>query len=112
MGKLVVCDECVPRGVTALLADEAEVTTVAALGLAGRPDIDVLGALQRRPGAVLVTVDRGFRWTRREQIGRVSVVLLHTRSNQLIDLLEMMPQLRAAVRQARPGRVTVVEPRR
>jgi hypothetical protein len=42
----------------------------------------------------------------------VSVVLLHTRSNQLIDLLEMMPQLRAAVRQARPGRVTVVEPRR
>ena len=112
MGKLVVCDECVPRGISALLADEAEVTTVAALGLAGRTDLEVLSALQRRAGAVLVTVDRGFRWTRREQIGRVSVVLLHARSNQLIDLLEMMPQLRAAVRRARSGRVTVVEPRK
>ena len=91
MGKLVVCDECVPRGISALLADEAEVTTVAALGLAGRTDLEVLSALQRRAGTVLVTVDRGFRWTRREQIGRVSVVLLHARSNQLIDLLELMP---------------------
>ena len=111
MATRVVCDECIPHGIAALLADDFDATTVVRLGLAGRSDVDVLAALQREPGAVLVTVDRGFRWARPERIGRVAVILLHARSNQVVDLVEAMPSQRAAIRHAKPGQVTVVDRR-
>jgi hypothetical protein len=78
------------------------------LGLTGQTDDMVLRALQALPSVVLVTVDRGFRWATPARVGRVAVVLLHARSNQLVDLVEALPALRMAIRRAEPGRVMEV----
>jgi len=106
--RLVGCDECIPRGLAVLLSEDAEVLTVRKLGLAGRTDDMVRRALQALLSVVLVTVNRGFRWTAPARIGRVAVVLLYARSNQLVDLVEALPALRKAIRRAEPGRVMEV----
>jgi hypothetical protein len=108
VGKVVICDECIPRGFAALLGDSFDVTTVAARGWAGADDDQLLDRLHQIPGAVLVTMDRGFRWVRPRRVGRVAVVLVHARSSQLVDLVELAPDVVSAVRRAQPGRVITV----
>lgn len=109
MGKVVICDECVPRGFAAMLGDRFEVVTVARLGWAGCSDLELLARLQRVRGAVLVTMDRGMRWTNRHRIGTVGVVLMHARTNQLVDIVELLPDVAEAIARAQPGRVVVVQ---
>ena len=108
MAKVVICDECIPRGFAAMLGDNFEVKTVARLGWAGRTDDEILARMQVIPSAVLVTMDRGIRWTHPRRIGSVRVVLMHARTNHLIDVVELLPDVVAAIKRARPGRVEVV----
>lgn len=81
----------------------------ARLGWAGCTDDVLLARMQQMGYPVLVTMDRGLRWARPRSAGAVGVVLMHARTNQLVDVVELLPDVVSAVRRVRAGQVVVVD---
>lgn len=99
----LLLDECVPKRIGRLLAPH-DVQTVQQAGWNGIKN----GALLARAAAtfdVFVTVDQGIRYQQNLVGLEIAVVVLAARSNDIDDLAPLVPQLLAAVDEARPGDV-------
>ncbi len=57
---------------------------------------------------VFLTVDRNLAFQQQLPKFSIAVVLMHSRSNRITDLLELIPELIAAIPTAKPGVVTHV----
>lgn len=99
----VLLDGCVPKR----LADELtehKVKTAPEMGWADLDDGPLLEAMAGRFD-VLVTVDKSLPRQQRLDNRSFAVVVLRTRTNRLVDLLPLVPALRRAIGELRPGHV-------
>jgi hypothetical protein len=103
----VLLDESVPHDLVEHLRDFAA-TTVQALGWAGMKNGALLRAAREAGFAVLVTVDRRMEYQQDIARSGLALVVLRARTTRVVDLLPLIPSLRAALRQARSGAVTHV----
>lgn len=101
----VLLDACVPKRLARELPAH-KVAAVADLGWAGLDDGPLLDAMATEFDA-LVTVDGNLPKQQRLDHRAFGVVVLRAKTNRLVDLLPLVPKLRATLK--RLGRGQVVE---
>jgi len=102
----VLLDECLPEGLRAELP-EHRVLTVREAGLAGKKDGDLLAAASGRFDA-FITMDRSLQWQQRVSAFDVGVVIIRARSNSLLSLRPLVPDLLRLLALVRPSQVVRV----
>jgi hypothetical protein len=100
----VLLDECVPRPLRAELPGH-EVNTVAEAGWAGVKNGALLQLAATR-FEVLLTVDRNLEYQQNFADVTIAVIVIEAPSNDVEVLRPLMPKVRAALPNARPGTVT------
>ncbi|MDB5985486.1 MAG: hypothetical protein JWR16_539 [Nevskia sp.] len=102
----VLLDECVDTRLAAHLA-AFDTRTVHDQGWSGISNGKLL-ALAQAEFDVFVTVDRNLAFQQHLPKFSIAVVLLHARSNRVSDLAALIPDLTAAIPNAKRGVVTRV----
>ena len=87
----ILLDECLPEGLRAELSGH-RVLTAREAGLAGKKDGDLLAAASGRFD-VFVTMDRSLQWQQRVSAFEVGVVIIRARSNSLLSIQPLVPDL-------------------
>jgi hypothetical protein len=100
----IVLDECVPRGLMRALAD-LDVAHVVDLGWSGRRNGVLLASMLEAGFAVFLTVDRNLAFQQNIPAAGVSIIVLHATKNRVQDLVPLMPEVRAILTSAEPGKV-------
>jgi hypothetical protein len=103
----VLLDECVPRRLARDFAD-LQVSHALDEGWAGQRNGTLLRSMQSAGFAVLVTVDRNLQFQQNIAAAGVAVIVIHARSNRLVDLRPFVPLVSAAVVKVRRGEVVHV----
>jgi hypothetical protein len=99
----VLLDECLPERLGKELAPH-DVKTVKQAGLAGRKDgALLLGAVGRFD--VFLTVDRSLEWQQQVRSLSIAFVVLRARSNSLLSLRPLVPDVLRAMEFVAPGQV-------
>lgn len=80
------------------------------MGWSGKKNGELLGLMTAAGFTVLLTVDQGIPKQQNLCDAGVAVVLLFGASNQLSDLLPLMPAARAALVTIQPGVVAQIRP--
>lgn len=99
----LLLDECVDRRLARQITGH-DVSTVVGLGWAGVRN----GTLLARTAGqfdIFVTVDRNLAFQQRIDTVPFAVVVLRARTNRLVDLQPLVPQLLQAIPEVRPGEV-------
>lgn len=99
----ILLDECLPRRLSRQLTGHG-IKTVQDMGWAGKPD-GLLLSFMSGGFDVLVTVDRNLVFNADVPGLKVGVIVLHARSNRLVDLEPLVPKILAALEQIRSGQV-------
>ena len=102
----LLIDECLPRALTSLFG-EHECRTVQAMGWSGKRNGELL-ALAEPEFDVLVTADRGLEFQQNLARLKISVLVLVAPSNQVEDLVPVLPAALAALLRIEPGCVVEV----
>jgi Domain of unknown function (DUF5615) len=100
----VLLDEWVPRALRKELPGH-EVTTVAEAGWAGVKNGELL-QLAATQFDLLLTVDRNLEYQQNFVGLLLAVIVIHAPSNDIAVLRPMMPAVRAAIYETKPGMVT------
>jgi predicted nuclease of predicted toxin-antitoxin system len=103
----LLLDECVDWRLLRDLTD-FEVKTVGQMGWTGIDNGALLKAAEREFDA-FVTVDKNLSFQQDLTGFAISVVVLRARSLRLADLRKLVPELKAALRDAKKGKVQIVE---
>ncbi len=104
--KRVLLDESLPRPLARVLAD-LEVVTVFEAGWAGKTNGELL-ELAQHEFDVLLTGDRNLRFQQNLATYKIGVVVTAGRGTKLEDVLPLVPALRTAIENIRPGEVEEV----
>ncbi len=99
----VLIDECLPRALKRLLA-EHECRTVQEMGWSGTQNGALLRLAQKRFD-VLVTVDQSIEYEQNLANLKIALLVLGARSNQIEDLMPIIPAALAALRKIQPGQI-------
>ena len=99
----VLLDGCVPRRLAKELA-EHEVQTVPKMGWGNFDDGPLLDVMAGRFD-VLITIDKSLPKQQRLNNRPFAVIVLRAKTNRLSDLLPLVPALRLAIEELRPGQV-------
>ncbi len=102
----VLLDECVDARLASHITG-FDTRTVHDQGWVGISNGELL-ALAQTEFDVFVTVDRNLSFQQHLPKFSIAVILLHARSNRIIDLVALMPDLLTAIPKAKPGIVTDV----
>jgi predicted nuclease of predicted toxin-antitoxin system len=102
----VLLDECLPEGLKAELPGHQVLTTREA-GLAGKKDGDLLSAASGRFDA-FVTMDRSLQWRQQVSDFDLGVILIRARSNSLVSIRPLVPDLLRLLPLVIPGQVVRV----
>ena len=102
----VLLDECLPEGLRAELPGH-RVLTVREAGLAGKKDGDLLTAASGRFDA-FITMDRSLQWQQRMSDFNLAVVVIRARSNSLLSIRPLVPDLLRLLSFVGPGQVVRV----
>src|SRR5262252_8933288 len=102
----VLLDECVPRALGGELLGH-EVKTVAEVGWAGVKNGELL-RLAAGEFDLLITVDRNLEYQQSFEGLSLALIVVHAPTNDITVLRPLMPAVRAAIEEARPGVVTRV----
>jgi hypothetical protein len=100
----VLLDECVPRALRKELPGH-EVKTVAEAGWAGVKNGQLL-KLAAKQFDILLTVDRNLEYQQNFAGLTLAVIVVHVATNDIAMLRPLMPQVLAAIPEARAGTVT------
>lgn len=99
----VLLDECVPRKIKNHLGGH-DFRTVPEMGWGSKRNSELLQLAAGKFDA-LITVDRSFAVQQNRSSDPVAIVLLAARSNRLVDLLPLVPQVEQALSEVKPGEV-------
>jgi predicted nuclease of predicted toxin-antitoxin system len=103
----VLIDECAPRALKlALAAAGYDCTTVQEAGWSGKENGELL-ALADANFDVVVTIDLNLRYQQNLSGRKIALLVVHARSNLVVDLQRHFPACIEALRSIQPG--TVVE---
>jgi len=103
----VLLDECVDWRLAREITGH-EVVTVPDAGWASAKNGDLL-ALAQQSFDAFVTVDRNLSFQQRLPKFSIAVLILRARTNRLVDLRPLIPELLEALPTAKKGEVTWVE---
>ncbi|MDZ4684332.1 MAG: hypothetical protein SH850_04530 [Planctomycetaceae bacterium] len=103
----VLLDECVPQRLGGELAGHA-VRTVPQEGWSGKKNGALLALMSGAGFEVLLTVDQGLRHQQNLRASGLAVVVMFGLSNQLVDLVPLVPGVLAAFATIQPGDVVEV----
>lgn len=103
----VLLDECVPKRLRRDLPGFA-VSTVADEGWLGRRNGDLLRAMVAAGFTHLVTVDRNLMFQQNVGAVGVALVVVHARTNRLVELRPLMAAVAEALPTVLPGQVVHV----
>ncbi len=103
----VLIDECAPKALKmALAASGFDCTTVQEAGWSGQENGELL-ALADASFDVLVTIDLNLRYQQNLTGRKIALLIVHARSNRVVDLEPHFPACVQKLRTLQPG--TVVE---
>ena len=105
----VLLDECVPKVLGRALAGHS-VRTIPQEGWAGKKNGELLGLMSAAGFEVLLTVDQGVRHQQNLKSAGVGVIIMVAASNDIADLLPLMPAVSVALVTIRPGDAVEVSP--
>jgi len=103
----VLLDECLPVGFRHSLPCH-EAHTVQWAGLKGKKNGELLDAAEAAGYEVLLTVDQGVPRQRRSIGGKLSIIVVRSRTNQMEDLLGLAPAILQALESIQLGQTIVV----
>ena len=98
----VLLDECVPKRLGRELVGH-DVRTVPQEGWSGKKNGELLALVSAAGFEVLLTVDQGIRYQQNLQTAGVAVVVMIGASNQLADLVPLVPEVLAALNRVQAG---------
>lgn len=100
----VLLDECIPRRFqTSLVGHECQ--TVPKAGLAGKKNGELLSIAVHIGFEVFLTMDKGIEYEQNLTGRSMAIIILRSKSNRLVDLLDHVPGCLAAMRSIQPGQV-------
>jgi hypothetical protein len=102
----VLLDECVDRRLAQDLLGH-DVETVSGLGWAGLKNGELLARAEKVFQA-FITVDRNLSFQQPISKCKLGVVLLKARTNRLVDLRPMLPQLLATLEKIKEGEIVEI----
>ena len=103
----VLLDECVPKRLARELTGYV-VRTVAQEGWSGKKNGVLLELMSAAGFDALLTVDQGIRYQQNPQSAGVAVLVMFGASNQLVDLLPLVPNVLLVLKAMKPGDVVEV----
>jgi hypothetical protein len=103
----VLIDECVDWRLSRDIVGH-EVKTARQMGWTAIENGELLALAIRSDFDVFVTVDRNLSFQQNVGALAIAVVVLHTPTNRLADIRNLVPKLLAIIDSARPGTVTIV----
>ncbi len=98
----ILLDECVPKRLGRQLIGHA-VRTVPQEGWSGKKNGELLALMSAAGFEVLLTVDQGLRHQQNLRAAGVAVVVMIGASNQLADLVPLVPHVLAALTTLKAG---------
>jgi PIN like domain len=98
----VLLDECVPKALGRALVGHA-VRTVPQEGWSGKKNGELLTLMSTAGFEVLLTVDQGVRFQQNLQSAGVAVVIMVAATNDIVDLLPLVPNVLTALANVQPG---------
>lgn len=102
----VLLDECVDRRLSRDIIGH-DVSTARQMGWSSIKNGELL-ALAAQSFDVFVTVDRNLSFQQNLVAVSIAVIVLRARTNRLVDLKRLVPELLAAIRSARRGAALVL----
>lgn len=106
----VLIDECLPAGLQRSIAALGhECDTVRRAGFGAKKNGELLSLMEGR-WDVLLTNDRNIKYQQNLAGRNVSIVILRTKSNRMMDLLPLIPACSQALLAIRPGSVVEIGP--
>jgi predicted nuclease of predicted toxin-antitoxin system len=99
----LLLDECVPRKLRSDLEGH-EVRTVQEIGWAGKKNGELV-TLAAESFDVLITVDRNFIHPQNLQGRQIALILIEARTNRLVHLRPLMPEVRRLLPTVQQGQV-------
>lgn len=105
----ILLDECLPVDLRHSFPGH-EANTVEWAGFKGKKNGDLLRAAEIAGYRVLVTVDQGITQQTNTPGRKIAILLLVAPSNQMEDLLPLVPDILVALQSIQPGQVVRLEP--
>ena len=103
----ILLDECVNQRLRKYLLQH-EVQSARYAGLGGLKNSELLDTAESAGFDVLLTVDRGFEYEQNLSGRRIAVVIFHTKSIALKELLPHVPACLALLQTIKPGEIAKV----
>lgn len=100
----ILLDECVPRPLKRELVDY-EIRTVVEMGWSGKKNGELLRLMNQDGFKILLTTDQNLRHQQNLEQAGVAVIVLVARSNRLLDLVPLIPDVRSVLSTIAPGKV-------
>jgi hypothetical protein len=100
----ILLDETLPHAMRHELSDH-EVFTVQYLKWSGTKNGALLAKAEKAGFEAMITMDDGVEYQQNLKDISIAVVILVASSNDIDDLLPLLPALRRVLRKPRPGRV-------
>ena len=104
----VLLDECVPKRLGRALVGHF-VRTAPQEGWAGKKNGELLALMSAAGYTVLLTVDQGVRYQQNLEAAGVAVVVMVAASNDIVDLLPLVPNVLAALATVQLGDAVEVQ---
>lgn len=103
----ILLDECLPVAFR-LSFPNHEAHTAEWAGLKGRSSGELIEAAELAGYEILLTVDQGLPHRRPSIPGKLSVIVIRSRTNQLEDLLPLAGAIELALENISPGQVVTI----
>ena len=100
----ILLDECLPKDLRKHLVGH-QCKTVPQAGLAGRANGELLALAESSGWQVLLTVDQGIIYQQSLAGRTISLIVIHAKSNRLVDLLPHVPAIVASLQSIKAGQV-------
>jgi hypothetical protein len=100
----ILIDECLPRALKWHLGDH-DCRTVQEMGWSGKKNGELLIVAAGERFEVLVTIDQGMAHQQNLAVRKIALLVIEAASNQIEDLVPLMPAARSVLDNIQPGSV-------
>lgn len=104
----VLIDECIDERLRNYLPGH-DCQTARYAGLAGLKNGDLLAAAETARFDIFLTADQGIEYQQNLTGRNIAIIIFHTKSNRLRDLLPHVPTCLARIESIQPGQIVKIE---
>jgi hypothetical protein len=104
----ILVDECIDERLRNSLPGH-DCQTARYAGVAGLQNGELLTAAEIAKFDVFLTVDQGIEYQQNLTARKIAIIIFHTKSNRLKDLLPLVPACLARIVSIQPGQIVTIE---